>query len=103
MHADVFARREGLIALCRRYDVARLEIFGSAARGIDFDHGASDIDFLVNFRPGGRMPALDQFFGLAEDLETLLGRHVDLVETGAISNPFLKAEIETARELVYAE
>ena len=103
MHADIAQKRDGMIALCRRYDVARLEVFGSAARGTDFDPGASDADFLVRFRPGSQLPRLEQFFGLAHALEQLLGRRVDLVEAGAIRNPFLLAAIEKAREVVYAQ
>jgi predicted nucleotidyltransferase len=34
-------------SLCRRYNVRRLEIFGSAASGKGFDIKTSDIDFLV--------------------------------------------------------
>ena len=64
--------------------MARLEIFGSGARGDDFDPARSDADFLVEFAPGGTPSALDQFFGLAEALEALLGRPVDLAERGAI-------------------
>ena len=33
MHAEIAQKRDGLIALCRRHGVARLEVFGSAARG----------------------------------------------------------------------
>ena len=102
MHAEISQKRDGLIALCRRYDVARLEVFGSAARGTDFDPVASDADFLVTFNPGSRLDPLEQFFGLAEALEKLLGRPVDLVEAGAIRNPFLLAAIDKAREVVYA-
>jgi predicted nucleotidyltransferase len=32
MHAEIADKRDALIALCKRYDVARLEVFGSAAR-----------------------------------------------------------------------
>ena len=103
MHADIAQKRDGLIALCRRYDVSRLEVFGSAARGFDFDPAASDADFLVTFNPGSQLPPLEQFFGLAEALGQLLGRPVDLVEAGAIRNPFLLAEIDKAREVVYAQ
>ncbi len=80
MHADIAEKRDELIALCRRYDVARLEVFGSAARGVDFDPATSDADFLVEFIPDSRMASLAQFFDLAEALERLLGRRVDLVE-----------------------
>ena len=36
-----------------------------------------------------------------EALEALLGRPVDLVEPGAVRNPYLKASIEGSRELVF--
>ena len=51
MHAAIADKREELAELCRQYDVARLEVFGSAARGTDFDPETSDADFLVEFDP----------------------------------------------------
>ena len=101
MHADIANKRPELTALCRRYDVARLEVFGSAARGGDFDPERSDADFLVEFKAGSALPPLEQFFGLAQALEELLGRSVDLVEPSAIKNPFVRAAIERSREVVY--
>src|SRR6516162_1317995 len=91
-------RREELRALCRRYHVRRLDLFGSAARG-DFDPERSDVDFLVEF---DRALSLGTYFGLKEALELLLGRPVDLVEPGALRNPYLKASIERSREQVFA-
>jgi hypothetical protein len=103
MHAEIAARRDQLTTLRRRFGVRRLEVFGSAARGADFDAKTSDADFLVEFdRDTGHGP-LEQFFGFARALESLLGRPVDLVERGAIANPFILADIDKARELVYAE
>src|SRR5436309_4323503 len=84
MHAEIAKRREALAALCRRYGVVRLEVFGSAARGLDFDPKRSDFDFLVEFEQRSDLPPLQQFFGLAEALEQLLGRPVDLVERKAV-------------------
>ena len=84
MHPDIAQKRQEVIALCRRYDVSRLEVFGSAARAGDFDPARSDADFLVEFKPGSTLPPLEQFFGLAEALEKLLGRPVDLVERKAL-------------------
>jgi predicted nucleotidyltransferase len=63
--------------------VARLEVFGSAARGADFDPAHSDVDFLVTFDPVMRND-LAAFADLKEALEQLLGRPVDLVEREAI-------------------
>ena len=94
-------RRAEIAALCRRYHVRRLELFGSAARD-DFDPVASDVDFLVEFdREHRDALAFTTYFKLKESLETLLGRAVDLVEPGAIRNPYIKASIEKSRELVF--
>jgi predicted nucleotidyltransferase len=62
--------------LCKRYDVQELSVFGSAARG-DMQPG-SDIDILVDFKPGARI-GLVRFASLSEELQALLGRSVDLV------------------------
>jgi len=102
MHAEIARKREGLAVLCRRYDVERLEVFGSAARGTDFDPTSSDVDFLVEFKADSRLPPLEEFFGLADALRRLLGRPVDLVERGAVRNPFVLAGIDRSREVVYA-
>jgi uncharacterized protein len=102
MHAEISSRLTELQVLCRQYGVARLEVFGSAARGADFDSATSDADFLVEFKPASRLSPLGQFFGLADDLQQLLGRPVDLVEAKAVRNPYLMASINTAREIVYA-
>jgi prevent-host-death family protein len=76
-------RRQDLAALCRHYGVSRLEIFGSAARGGDFDPEHSDIDFLVTFGEAARND-LDAFAGFKLALEALFGRPVDLVEREAV-------------------
>ena len=102
MHTLVDQHRADIALLCRQYGVRQLEVFGSAARGTDFDPATSDVDFLVEFEPDSGLPTLRQFFGLAKALEGLLGRPVDLVERGAIRNPYILADIERAHEVVYA-
>jgi predicted nucleotidyltransferase len=101
MHEAIDRSRMGIAKICRRFGVRRLEVFGSAAGGRDFDPAMSDADFLVEFEPGSEGAPLEQFFGLSEALRELLGRPVDLVERGAITNPFVLAGIDEARELVY--
>ncbi len=102
MHAYIAEKREELAKLCRRYDVVRLEIFGSAARATDFDPDTSDADFLVEFDPNSTQSPFDRYFDLAEKLHETLGRPVDLVEVRAIQNPYLRVAIDKSRELVYA-
>jgi predicted nucleotidyltransferase len=101
MQPDIEQQRDALAALCRRYGVARLELFGSAARGSDFDPKRSDYDFLVEFGKRDDLGPLEQFLGFAEALEQLLGRTVDLIEASAIRNPYLRASINRSREVVY--
>lgn len=102
MHTEIEKHRETLTALCHRYGVLRLEIFGSAARGADFDPTKSDADFLVEFDKDSGLPALDQFLGFSEALERLLGRPVDLVEASVVRNPYVRATINRSKELIYA-
>lgn len=84
MHAFIAAKREQLIELCHRFGVTRLEVFGSAARALDFDPGRSDIDFLVEFAPNSS--DLRVFLEFSDALETLLGRPIDLVARSAVES-----------------
>ena len=79
--------------------VLRLEIFGSAITG-RFDPVNSDFDFLVTFRPGST--SLDNYLRLAEGLEALLGRPVDLVIERSIRNPYFRKSVDATRTLIYA-
>jgi len=94
-------RRRELKALCERRGVERLALFGSALRD-DFDPEKSDLDFSVTFSPMSPERHAAAYFGLLDDLEGLFGRRVDLVEIGAIRNPYLRRSIEEEQETVYA-
>lgn len=68
---------EKIAALCERYGVAELHLFGSILRD-DF-RDDSDVDFMVRFLESDLGPWLGKLFDLENDLSTLLGRRVDLV------------------------
>lgn len=87
-------------ALCRRYGVSRLELFGSAASGA-FDPKRSDLDFLVEFDADSSR-LFDRYFGLKQSLEALYGRRVDLVTSGSLRNPYFVEAVNRSRQLVYA-
>lgn len=100
MEPRLHAHLDEIVALCRQYGVAHLELFGSAARG-DFREESSDYDFLVELddsRPGSKAR---RWIALAEALERLLGRHVDLVNPSYISNPFFRAAVDGSRTVIY--
>jgi hypothetical protein len=93
--------RDQLVALCRKHDVARLDVFGSAVRA-DFDPAHSDLDFLVDFHDFTIHNAADRFFDLLFDLERLFDRKVDLVSDTAIRNPYFRKSVDQERVNLYA-
>jgi predicted nucleotidyltransferase len=102
MHPAVAEKREELKELCRRFGVARLDVFGSAARSADFDTATSDVDFLVEF--AAEEDDLSRFFDFKQALEALLARRVDLVDRKAIEtsrNYIRKGHILTGAEPIY--
>ena len=66
----------------------RLALFGSVPRGTA--HAGSDVDVLVEFRPGEK--SYDRFLALGDLLEDLLAHPVELVTPESLS-PFLRAHI----------
>jgi predicted nucleotidyltransferase len=94
-------RMAQLTALCRKYDVRRLDVFGSALRD-DFDPDRSDLDFVVEFNNFNPDNAADRYLGLMVDLEDLFDRQVDLVSYRAIRNPYFKQVVDQSRISLYA-
>lgn len=87
--------------LCERYHVQWLDLAGSAAKGT-FKQEASDLDFVVQFAPFPAGGHADAYFGLWFGLEDLFGRSVDLIEFGAIKNPYFLESIVESKEELYA-
>jgi hypothetical protein len=92
--------REEIAALCGRYGLRKLELFGSAASG-RFDPGTSDVDLIYEFNDD-LTSLFDRFFGLVEDLERLLGRKVDLVSSQDVRNPYFLQVANQHRITLYA-
>lgn len=101
MITELAEHRHEVVALCRRFGVRRLDVFGSATSG-DFESARSDVDFLVELEPPVGTSRFDAFFGLKEGLEALLGRPVDLVDPSALDNPYFAAMVEETRQELYA-
>jgi len=99
--AQIESQRAQIAAICARFGVRRLELFGSAATEA-FDAVLSDFDFLVEFDGARHIKPLEQYFGLKEALEALFARPVDLVEAGAASNRYFIESVNNSRRLLYA-
>ena len=80
--ARISIPKEIINQFCKRHQIRRLSIFGSVLRE-DFGPD-SDIDILVEFKPGTRM-GLIKLSGLELELGKILGRKVDLNTPGFLS------------------
>ncbi len=86
---------KSIAGLCRRRHIRRLALFGSVLRG-DFTD-ASDVDVLVEFEPG-HTPGLE-FFGMQDELSSMLGRRVDLNTVQFLSPQFRDSVVRHAKVL----
>ena len=87
-----------LAALCSKYSVQELALFGSAAR-----HEArpdSDIDLLVSFEAGVPV-TLFTLIEMQAELSALFARRVDLVPKNGLK-PALRAEVLSEAQVLYA-
>jgi predicted nucleotidyltransferase len=80
--ARIYIPKEIIDEFCKRHQIRRLSFFGSVLRE-DFGPD-SDIDILVEFKPGTRI-GLIKLTGLEIELGKLIGRKVDLNTPGFLS------------------
>jgi len=73
----------------------------AAARG---DHGSAtrDVDLLVEFVPMRPTELADAYFGLLDELRSIIALPVDLVMHDAIRNTYVRASIDRDRRMLYA-
>ena len=92
---------DDIACFCERWHVTEMSIFGSALRS-DFGPD-SDIDVLIEFK-NGKVPGL-AFVDMAEEMEQMFGRPVDLVTRFAIErskNPLRRKEILGSAKVIHA-
>jgi uncharacterized protein len=90
---------DGRIAeFCRRHNIRRLAVFGSALRD---DFGPeSDVDLLVEFEPGAT-PGMIRLAGMERELEHLVGgREVELRTINDLSRYF-RDEVRSTSVSIY--
>jgi uncharacterized protein with HEPN domain/predicted nucleotidyltransferase len=101
MVPTVADKLDAIAALCRKYGVVRMYLFGSAI-GSDFELGRSDVDLLVDFGAMDGYTKAHAYFDLLDELRDVLGTEVDLVMTGAVKNRYIAADIERTKQVLYA-
>jgi uncharacterized protein len=100
MHPVIAANQDTIEALCRRYGVRSLWLFGSAARG-DYD-ASSDFDFLADFGDTDPGPWASNYLDFVRELEVTLGRRIDVVTIGALRHHPRFAAVEADKVTLYA-
>jgi len=97
----VAAKLSALADLCTKHQVRRLALFGSGATERFDAQKGSDLDFVVEFAPLSPGDHAQSYFGLMEDLQSLLGVPVDLVEAGASRNPYFQAAVRNTQVVLF--
>lgn len=90
---------ERIQAFCQHWGVREFSIFGSALRD-DF-RPDSDVDVLVDFLPGHGF-TFENTPAILDELKSIFGREVDVVEKTRIRNPFRRRAILAAHRVIYA-
>ena len=94
--------KETIAEFCRKWKITEFALFGSVLRE-DF-RPDSDVDVLVTFTPDSDW-GIDHLLDMKEELETLFGRAVDLVEKRLVEesrNYIRRKHILSHMEAVYA-
>ena len=94
-------KRDQISDICARHGVARLHVFGSALHD-NVRTDESDVDLLVELESMDPYARVDAYFGLLDELRTLLNMKIDLVMVGAVKNPYIARDIERTKHLLYA-
>ena len=91
-----------IIALCKKYKVKNLWVFGSILTPRFNDQ--SDVDLLVDF-DDSKLAVLDyadNFFDFIHALENVVGRKIDLTVNKSIKNRFFREEVDETRKLIWS-
>ncbi len=101
MQDFILAKREEIAELCRRHHVARLSVFGSAARD-DFDPATSDVDIIVEFEEIPVGEYADNKWALYDELVSQFNRKVDLLSWKSVKNRYMLKATLDSNEMLYS-
>ena len=93
--------RKNIASFCKKWKIKEFSLFGSVLQ--DHFRPDSDIDVIVDFETG-TVHTLFDLATMTEELETIFGRHVDLMTLSSVKesrNYLRRKEILSTREPVY--
>ena len=88
-------KREEIISIAKKHGAYNVRVFGSVAR--EEDDEKSDIDFLIDYDLNKISPWFPS--GLMQDLQSILGRKVDIVTVEELKERIRERVLEEAIEL----
>ena len=91
--------KDEIAAFCKKWLVVEFSLFGSVLTD-DF-RSDSDVDVMLSFYPEARWSLFDLVV-MKDELQSIFGREVDLVEKEALRNPFRRKEIRANSEVMHA-
>jgi predicted nucleotidyltransferase len=102
LRSNLTLPQDRIAALCEKYQVEELSLFGSVLRD---DFGPeSDVDLLVAFKNGDAGPWMAKVFALEKDLAALLGRKVDVATKEGVEqskNRITRPAILDSAQVIY--
>ena len=93
--------KDQIQTLCKSHKVKTLYAFGSV--NTKKFTSSSDVDLLVDFETNDPIEYTENYFDLKFELEKILNRSIDLLESKAIRNPFLRENIDKSKILIYGQ
>ncbi len=88
------------VTLCHTHNVDKIYAFGSSITD-HFNPNSSDIDLVVKVDIADAADRGDALLSLWDKLEVLFKRKVDLLTDDSIKNPYLRANIDRTKKLIY--
>ena len=85
--------------LCEAYRVQTLFAFGSVCS--DKFNAQSDIDLLISFKPMDYSDYADSYLNIADELEDVFNRPVDLLTENSLQNPYFIESINKSKTMIY--
>lgn len=101
LHPVLQSKLPALVNLFKVYKVKSAYAFGSVVSSNFNDK--SDVDLLIDFEE--QVNALEKgkiWWDLHDELRNVLNREVDLLINGPLKNPYLAADIDEKKQLIYA-
>jgi predicted nucleotidyltransferase len=93
-------RYPDFVTLCNAHHVDKIYAFGSSITD-RFNPNTSDIDLVVKVDIADPADRGDALLSLWDKLEALFKRKVDLLTDESIKNPYLRANIDRTKKLIY--